>query len=295
MDRLQIKIPAKVNLGLDVVRKREDNYHDIKTLMHSINIYDCMSFEKTERIVITCNNPEVPTDERNIVYRCIEKMMSLYGCTPVSVHIEKTIPVAAGLGGGSANGAAALIAMNQMFELGLTDEELCDVGAGIGADIPFMIMAGASVCEGIGDIMRPVFPYLSCYVVLVKPSFGVSTGFAYNRIDTAADLERPDFAELMHGLLNMDREQLSKNLINVFEPFVFEKYPEIAKIKEKFMKLGCIATQMSGSGPSVFALYDNLGDAQKAFTEMSAEYPHVFLTNFVENEDNEAVTVKELR
>lgn len=295
MDRLQIKIPAKVNLGLDVVRKREDNYHDIKTLMHSINIYDCMSFEKTESIVITCNNPEVPTDERNIVYRCIEKMMSLYGCTPVSVHIEKTIPVAAGLGGGSANGAAALIAMNQMFELGLTDEELCDVGAGIGADIPFMIMAGASVCEGIGDIMRPVFPYLSCYVVLVKPSFGVSTGFAYNRIDTAADLERPDFAELMHGLLNMDREQLSKNLINVFEPFVFEKYPEIAKIKEKFMKLGCIATQMSGSGPSVFALYDNLGDAQKAFTEMSAEYPHVFLTNFVENEDNEAVTVKELR
>ena len=295
MDRLQIKIPAKVNLGLDVVRKREDNYHDIKTLMHSINIYDCMSFEKTERIVITCNNPEVPTDERNIVYRCIEKMMSLYGCTPVSVHIEKTIPVAAGLGGGSANGAAALIAMNQMFELGLTDEELCDVGAGIGADIPFMIMAGASVCEGIGDIMRPVFPYLSCYVVLVKPSFGVSTGFAYNRIDTAADLERPDFAELMHGLLNMDREQLNKNLINVFEPFVFEKYPEIAKIKEKFMKLGCIATQMSGSGPSVFALYDNLGDAQKAFTEMSAEYPHVFLTNFVENEDNEAVTVKELR
>lgn len=295
MDRLQIKIPAKVNLGLDVVRKREDNYHDIKTLMHSINIYDCMSFEKSKSIQITCNNPEVPTDERNIVYKCIRKMCDLYGCTPVSVHIEKTIPVCAGLGGGSANGAATLIAMNAMFELDLSKEELCEVGASIGADIPFMIMCGASVCEGIGEIMRPIFPYLSCYVVLCKPDFGVSTGFAYGRIDTAKDLERPDFTRMMHGLLNMDRKMLKDSMINVFEPFVFEKYPEIKKIKERFIELGCTGTQMSGSGPSVFALYDNLADAQHAFTEMSKDYPHVFLTNFVENEDDMAVQIKELR
>ena len=233
MNKIQIKIPAKVNLGLDIVGKREDNYHNIKTVMHSINIYDYLTFEKSDKIVITCNNTEVPKDESNIVYKCIKEISKLNKENKLlSVHIEKKIPVCAGLGGGSANGAAALIAYNKIYELNLSRDELCSIGEKIGADIPFLIHSGAGMCEGIGEKIRPIYPYIPCYVVLCKPDFGVSTKFAYDLIDNATDLIRPDFTALMTGLLEADKKKLEKGLINVFEPFVLEKYPEIKYIKD---------------------------------------------------------------
>ncbi|MGN8912968.1 4-(cytidine 5'-diphospho)-2-C-methyl-D-erythritol kinase [Anaerofustis butyriciformans] len=294
MNKIQIKIPAKVNLGLDIVGKREDNYHNIKTVMHSINIYDYLTFEKSDKIVITCNNTEVPKDESNIVYKCIKEISKLNKENKLlSVHIEKKIPVCAGLGGGSANGAAALIAYNKIYELNLSRDELCSIGEKIGADIPFLIHSGAGMCEGIGEKIRPIYPYIPCYVVLCKPDFGVSTKFAYDLIDNATDLIRPDFTALMTGLLEADKKRLEKGLINVFEPFVLEKYPEIKYIKDKFKKLDAIGVQMSGSGPSVFALYDSLSKAQRAYEEFIKEYDTVFLTNFTESEN--ALLTYELR
>lgn len=290
MDKLQIKIPAKVNLGLDVVGKRKDNYHDIKTVMHSINIYDYLTFEKSEKIVITCNNDEVPRDENNIVYKCIKEISTLKSDRDLlSVHIEKRIPVCAGLGGGSANGAAALIAYNKIYNLDLSKDQLCEIGRKIGADIPFLIHSGAGMCEGIGEKIRPIYPYIPSYIVLCKPDFGVSTKFAYDLIDNATDLKRPDFTALMNGLLNSDRKKLKKGLINVFEPFVVEKYPEIRYIKDKFEKLDAVGVQMSGSGPSIFALFDSLEKAQYAYEEFFKEYNTVFLTNFTES-DNSLLT-----
>lgn len=287
MDKIQIKIPAKVNLGLDIVRKREDNYHDIKTVMHSINIYDYLTFEKSDNISITCNHNEVPRDENNIVYKCIKTISELTNNNHklLSVHIEKRIPVCAGLGGGSANGAAALIAYNKIYELNLTKEDLCKIGSGIGADIPFLIHSGAGLCEGIGEKIRPIYPYIPCYIVLCKPDFGVSTKFAYELIDNAKELLRPDFTSLMSGLLEADKKKLKKGLVNVFEPFVLEKYPEVKYIKDKFEKLDAIGVQMSGSGPSVFALYDSLSKAQYAYEAFCKEYDTVFLTNFTESEN----------
>jgi len=294
MNKLQIKIPAKINLGLDIVGKREDNYHDIKTVMHSINIYDYLTFEKSEKIVITCNNDEVPRDENNIVHKCIKEISKLNNPNDLlAVHIEKRIPVCAGLGGGSANGAAALIAYNTIYELGLSKDELCKIGGKIGADIPFLIHCGAGVCEGIGEKIRHIYPYIPSYIVLCKPDFGVSTKFAYDLIDSATNLKRPNFTALMDGLLNIDKKKLKKGLINVFEPFVLEKYPEIKYIKDKFEKLDAIGVQMSGSGPSVFGLFDSLEKAQNAYEEFFKEYDTVFLTNFTESEN--ALLTYELR
>lgn len=294
MDKLQIKIAAKVNLGLDIVSKRDDNYHNIKTVMHSINIYDYLTFEKANKIEITCNHKEVPTDERNIVYKCIKAMSNYTDSNNLlRVHIEKRIPVCAGLGGGSSNGAAAILAYNELYKLNFSKEKLCKIGKEIGADIPFLIHSGAGICEGIGEIIRPIYPYIPCYMVLSKPNFGVSTSFAYDLIDNGTDIKRPDFSALMHGLLTSDEEDLKKGLVNVFEPFVISEYPEVGNIIDSFNNHNPIGVQMSGSGPSVFALFKNLEDAQKAYADLVKKYESTYLTNFLEEED--AIQIISLR
>lgn len=280
--KLLVKIAAKVNLGLDILNRREDNYHDIRTVMHSINIFDYLIFEKADKITITCDNPLVPLDNTNIVHKCIEEISKYAGLENgfLNVHIEKKIPVCAGLGGGSSNGAAALIAYNELYELGLSKNQLAEIGKNVGADIPFLIHSGIAFCEGIGDEIIPLKPDIPLYLVLCKPDFGVSTKFAYDTIDLCGAKKHPDFEDLMYGLINSDSKTLKNGLINVFEPYIKDEYPEVKNIINKFNELNALGVQMSGSGPSVFGLYPTLADAQKAFMSLSKDYSDVYLTSF---------------
>ncbi len=288
MNSIKMKVCAKVNLGLDILDKRVDGYHNIETVMHSINMCDTIVFKKSDSIKIKCNNPVVPTGDTNIVYRCIEQI-SKYTNNPdklLDVEIEKKIPVSAGLGGGSCNGAAALIAYNIIYDLGLSKKELCKIGVKIGADIPFLVYGGAAFCSGIGEVIRNIYPLIDCYMVLCKPEFGVSTKEAYDMVDSSGVKEKPNFNKLIHGILNNDKEDLEEGLINVFEPYVCEKYPQIISIKESLSKFKPIGVQMSGSGPSVFALYDNIENANNAFAHLKNIHKDVFVTNFMREEES---------
>lgn len=286
MDDLSIKIAAKVNLGLDVLSKREDNYHNIQTIMHSINIHDKLTFKKSDKIKITCKNSQVPQNEDNIVYKCIKKIAKKTNNREklLEVDIEKFIPVSAGLGGGSANGAASLIAYNEIYDLHLSKNELCDIAAEVGADIPFLIHSGCAFCEGIGEKISKLYPIIGMSMVLCKPDFGVSTAYAYDLIDKHGIEKKPDFEKIMHGLLSEDKNALTDGLINVFEPYVFEKYPKVKEIKDKFIKLNAIGVQMSGSGPSVFALFHDKDDAINAYNEMKKEHTQVYITKLIDED-----------
>lgn len=292
MDEISVKIAAKVNLGLDILEKRKDNYHNIQTIMHSIDIHDKLVFKKSNKLKITCNNEDVPMGKENIVYQCVKKISNIMGNEDklLDVKIDKFIPISAGLGGGSANGAATLIAYNKLYNLGLTKDELCDIATEIGADIPFLIHSGCAFCEGIGEKIKKLYPIIDMNMVLCKPDFGVSTAEAYNLIDKYGVREKPDFDDLLHGLLEKDKEKLNKGLINVFEPYVLKKYPKIKEIKDKFISYNAKGVQMSGSGPSVFALFTNKDDAIKAYEEMKKEHSQVYITKLID--DKEALEIE---
>lgn len=292
MDEISVKIAAKVNLGLDILKKRKDNYHNIQTIMHSIDIHDKLVFKKSHKLNITSNNKDVPLGEDNIVYQCIKKIAKVSGNENnlLDVTIDKFIPISAGLGGGSANGAATLIAYNELYNLGLTKDELCDIATKVGADIPFLIHSGCAFCEGIGEKIRKLYPIIDMNMVLCKPDFGVSTAKAYDLIDRYGVKEKPDFDILLHGLLEKDKEKLNKGLINVFEPYVLKKYPKIKEIKDKFISYNTKGVQMSGSGPSVFALFTSKDDAKKAYNEMKKEYSQVYITKLID--EKKALEIK---
>lgn len=282
MDLFKIRSAAKINLGLDVLDKKEDGYHNIKTIMHSINIFDCLSFSKSDKIIISCENSLVPCDETNLVYRCIKEISKKSGNEDklLKANIIKTIPVAAGLGGGSADGAAALVAYNKIYNLNLDEEELIEIAKNVGADIPFLIKGGCAICEGIGEKMRVLNPHYSYFIVLCKPNFGISTKEAYDAVDKYSVLQRPDFQALMEGLNEADPIKLKKGLINVFEPYLFKKYPVLGQIKDDISSFAPLGVQMSGSGPSIFGIFSDKNDAKRAYENLSKKYKETYVSTF---------------
>lgn len=282
MDSVNIKVAAKINLGLDVLGKNPNGYHNIKTVMHSINIFDDLTFEKSNKINITCDNPYVPCNENNLVYKCIKAIAKESGNLDklLNVNIQKNIPVAAGLGGGSSNGAAALVAYNQIYELNYSTDKLKEIAKELGADIPFLIDGGVALCEGIGEKMRVLYPQYSYYIVLCKPKFGISTKEAYEMIDKYGVSKRPDFTRLMHGLLTGNKDDLSAGLINVFEDQLFKKYPVLHNIKEDIYKFSPLGAQMSGSGPSIFGIFSDEESAQNAFKYLNEKYKETYFSSF---------------
>ena len=254
---------AKINLYLDVTGKRSDGYHEIESIMQQVSLHDTVSITKndytgTNHITVTCTDDSVPTDSRNIVWKCAVKFFETFGITEynLSIHIVKRIPSAAGLAGGSSDGAAVLKLLNQAYEVNASCEELCAVGAKVGADIPFCIVGKTCICRGIGEELSPVeMPLLPFGVLIAFPGNGVSTPEAYRRLDeTPAPNEMHTISDI---LLPMRSGCTPLNLYNAFERAILPIHEKAMYLRNRFYELGAPVSLMSGSGPTVFALYED--------------------------------------
>ena len=277
------KAYAKVNITLDVVGKREDGYHLLKMIMQNIDIYDVITIEKIESgIEITCNKPYVPTDERNLAYKAAKLFKDTFNITSgVSINIKKNIPVAAGLAGGSTDCAAVLKIMNKLFQVNADNEKLMELGVKLGADVPYCINGGTALCEGIGEILTPLKPFKNHIIVLVKPPFCVSTKDVYKNFDLGRVKNHPETHKVITYMNEDNLYEVAKNMKNLLENVTLKKHKVISSIKSEMESLGAIKAMMSGSGPTVFAFFDDMMKAQRCYDEMKKKYNDTFITRTV--------------
>ncbi|MDQ0148837.1 4-(cytidine 5'-diphospho)-2-C-methyl-D-erythritol kinase [Eubacterium multiforme] len=280
---MNIKAYAKVNIALDIVGKREDGYHLLRMIMQAIDLYDEITIEKISKgIKINCNKPYVPTDERNLAYKAAKLFMDKFNIkSGVSITIKKNIPVSAGLAGGSTDCAAVLKLMNKIFKTNLSDEELMELGVKLGADVPYCIVSGTAICEGIGEKITKIKPFKDKILVLVKPPFGVSTKAVYQEFDLTKVVFHPNVDELTKNIKNDNLEYVAKNMKNLLENVTLSKYKEIISIKQSMIECGAMGSMMSGSGPTVFAFFDDMVKAQKCYDTMKKRYKDVFITRTI--------------
>ena len=280
---MKIKAYGKVNISLDVVGKREDGYHLLSMIMQNIDLYDEIEVEKQEcGIILECNKSYVPVDNRNLAYKAAEIFKERYDIVDgVKINIEKNIPVSAGLAGGSTDAAAVLKVMNKLFNVNATEAELMELGLRLGADIPYCIHGGTALCEGIGEIITPIKPFRDKIVVLVKPAFGVSTKEVYKNFNLEKVKQHPKTAEIINAIENDDLNFVASNMKNLLENVTLRKHKILIKIKEEMNACGAINSMMSGSGPTVFAFFDDMLKAQKCFEKMKKKYSDVFITRTI--------------
>lgn len=280
---MKIKAYGKVNISLDVVGKREDGYHLLSMIMQNIDLYDEIEVGKQEcGIILECNKSYVPVDNRNLAYKAAEIFKERYDIVDgVKINIEKNIPVSAGLAGGSTDAAAVLKVMNKLFNVNATEEELMELGLKLGADIPYCIHGGTALCEGIGEIITPIKPFRDKIVVLVKPAFGVSTKEVYKNFNLEKVKQHPKTAEIINAIENDDLNFVASNMKNLLENVTLRKHKILIKIKEEMNACGAINSMMSGSGPTVFAFFDDMLKAQRCFEKMKKKYSDVFITRTI--------------
>ena len=280
---MKIKAYGKVNISLDVVGKREDGYHLLSMIMQNIDLYDEIEVEKQECVIILeCNKSYVPVDNRNLAYKAAEIFKERYDIVDgVKINIEKNIPVSAGLAGGSTDAAAVLKVMNKLFNVNATEEELMELSLKLGADIPYCIHGGTALCEGIGEIITPIKPFRDKIVVLVKPAFGVSTKEVYKNFNLEKVRQHPKTAEIINAIENDNLNFVASNMRNLLENVTLRKHKILIKIKEEMNACGAINSMMSGSGPTVFAFFDDMLKAQKCFEKMKKKYSDVFITRTI--------------
>lgn len=280
---MKIKAYGKVNISLDVVGKREDGYHLLSMIMQNIDLYDEIEVEKQEcGIILECNKSYVPVDNRNLAYKAAEIFKERYDIVDgVKINIEKNIPVSAGLAGGSTDAAAVLKVMNKLFNVNATEEELMELGLKLGADIPYCIHGGTALCEGIGEIITPIKPFRDKIVVLVKPAFGVSTKEVYKNFNLEKVKQHPKTVEIINAIENDDLNFVASNMKNLLENVTLRKHKILIKIKEEMNACGAINSMMSGSGPTVFAFFDDMLKAQRCFEKMKKKYSDVFITRTI--------------
>ena len=280
---MKIKAYGKVNISLDVVGKREDGYHLLSMIMQNIDLYDEIEVEKQEcGIILECNKSYVPVDNRNLAYKAAEIFKERYDIVDgVKINIEKNIPVSAGLAGGSTDAAAVLKVMNKLFNVNASEEELMELGLKLGADIPYCIHGGTALCEGIGEIITPIKPFRDKIVVLVKPAFGVSTKEVYKNFNLEKVKQHPKTAEIINAIENDDLNFVASNMKNLLENVTLRKHKILIKIKEEMNACGAINSMMSGSGPTVFAFFDDMLKAQRCFEKMKKKYSDVFITRTI--------------
>ena len=267
MKELNLRAYAKVNLGLDVVRRREDGYHEVSMVMQTVKLYDRLQMKKIEedKIVLTTSLKFLPVDENNLVYKAIQMLKEEFAITRgVEVYLDKHIPVAAGMAGGSTDCAAALFGMNRLFKLGLSQQELMDRGVKLGADVPYCIMRGTALSEGIGEVLTPLPPMPHCYILVAKPPISVSTKYVYEHLDLPNLDHHPDIAGMVEGLMKGDLKMVTDRMENVLETVTETEYPEITKIKQMMLDHGAVNSLMSGSGPTVFGIFTDKATADQA-------------------------------
>ena len=267
MDKLDLKALGKINLGLDVLGRRENGYHDVRMVMQTVYLYDQIRLEKKRDpgVSIFTNLYYLPVNENNLAYQAAELLREEFGIKDgVKITLDKHIPVAAGMAGGSADAATVLFGMNRMFALGLTQQELMERGVKLGADVPYCIMRGTVLAEGIGEELTPLSPMPRCYVLIAKPPVSVSTKLVYEKLDSHEIAQHPDIDGIIEGLKKQDLSLTASCMGNVLEKVTIEEYPVIEEINEVMKREGALNAMMSGSGPTVFGLYDDKRKARNA-------------------------------
>ncbi|MCC8160039.1 MAG: 4-(cytidine 5'-diphospho)-2-C-methyl-D-erythritol kinase [Oscillospiraceae bacterium] len=271
---------AKINLTLDVLSRRENGYHDIKMIMQTVSLFDLIIIDKAAGgISISTNLRYLPCNDKNIAYKAADAFFKETGIRGgIKIMIHKNIPVSAGLAGGSGNCAATLAAMNMLYNRPLSDERLMSLGASLGADVPYCFNGGTQIAEGIGEILSILPPMPNAYILLVKPPINVSTGAIYEEIDNAPIAARPDADAMIAALKGGNIYSVADNLCNVMEAVTEKRYPIIAGIKQKMIMNGALNAVMSGSGPTVFGIFDDFDKAKKSADSFSLQFKDVFLT-----------------
>lgn len=282
MNQITLRANAKINLFLNVLDKRPDGYHNIETIYQSISLHDTITLRKLGHgeIKLQCNIPDLPTDERNIVHKAVKLMVAEtntnYG---VDIQIIKRIPIGAGLAGGSADAGATLVGLNELWDIGFSQEKLLELGEKLGADVPFCIVGGTCLGKGKGEKITKLNSLPSLPVVIANPGFQVSTAWAYENIDNLGLTETTKNANILIDKINQkDLSNISDSLFNIFEIVVFQKYPILSELKDCLSKNGVLGSLMTGSGPTVFALVKDVSTATNLCKEASKLVEYCIVT-----------------
>lgn len=280
----QIKAYAKINLGLDVIGKLPNGYHEVKMVMQTVGIYDELTLEKIESgIVVTADSEELPADENNLIYKAAKLMKEKYHIREgIRIHLQKNIPIAAGMAGGSTDAAAAMKGMNRLFGLDISLEELMEAGVAIGADVPYCVMGGTALAEGIGEKLTPLELAPDCYVLVAKPDINVSTKYVYERLDAERIEKHPDIDGMVEAINAGSLQGILDRMGNVLETVTVPAYPVIDVLKRRMKELGAVNSLMSGSGPTVFGIFLEEQAAQTAAEQLEKEQlaKQIFVTTF---------------
>lgn len=270
VDSIVIKAMAKVNLGLDVLRRRENGYHDVKMVMQTVNLYDTLTLSKIdEGIVITTNTGELPLNEDNLIYKAAKLLLEYVDKKAgVSIHLDKQIPIAAGMAGGSTDAASTLVGINELYNLNLIKEELAEVGVKIGADVPYCIYGGTYLSEGIGEVLTKLPDAPDCYVVIAKPGIGVSTKYVYENLHIETVEKHPDIDGMIDAIKTGSLDGVTEKMENVLETVTIKRYPEIETMKKCLLENGAENALMSGSGPTVFGIFKEEKIAKQALSKL---------------------------
>jgi len=289
MDKIELKAYGKINIGLDVIRKREDGYHDLDMIMQTVGVYDDVIIlredgTQTYEIEVSTDADILPNDKGNLAFMAAKVLMEAYDIkSKVKIHINKRIPIAGGMAGGSADCAAVLRGVNQLFQLGLTDEQLQEYGVKLGADVPYCIVGGTKRAQGIGEILTDLPTPPKCYVIIAKPDAFVSTKFVYSHIRPAQIENHPDIDGIIESIKAGDLYGMCEKIANVMEDVTIPEYPIIQKVKDILKSNGAVNALMSGSGPTVFGIYDDEEKAKQSMDVLSGKefVSQLYLTKFI--------------
>lgn len=283
---MKLKARAKINLSIDIVGKRPDGYHEVNMIMQSIKLYDTIFIEPLiSGVEVVSDNPKIPSGAGNIVYKAAKLIINKYDIkSGVKITIQKRIPIAAGLGGGSSDAAAVLRGINEMFSLNIPQQELMDLGKEIGADVPFCIKGGTALAGGIGEKLTALTEFNNVPIVIVKPNIRVSTPWVYKNLDLEKVTNRPDTELLLKAIRDRRVDVVSHNLSNVLEVVTAERYRVIKKIKKILIENGANGSLMSGSGPSVFGVFLDKDKANSAYKKIKKGKWDCFLTETIGKE-----------
>ena len=276
---MKINAYAKINLMLDVIKKRDDGFHDVKMIMQTLELCDIITAEKTENgIYLDGSDKTLQYNESNLAYRAVVLFFEKSGVSGgAKIHIEKNIPICAGMAGGSSDAAAVLIALNELYAYPLTEDVLIKESALLGSDVPYCIMKGTALAEGRGEILTKIADFHADNILIVKPDIGISTPWAYKSLKLN-EINHPDVDKAIIYIEENDNKNLYCAFENVFETVVFNEHPEVKNIKDKMYELNADAALMSGSGPTVFAIFENEFFAKNAYDYFKKKYNDVFLT-----------------
>ena len=283
MDSIRLNAMAKINLGLDVTGKRPDGYHELRMVMQMINLYDKIEIIKLEtpEIIVETNLSFLPVNENNIVYKAAQLLMNKFHLTQgVRIVLEKHIPVAAGMAGGSSDAATVLYGMNKLFLLGMTKNQMMEEGVKLGADVPYCVLRTTALSEGIGEILTTLPPMPKCHIVIAKPCISVSTKAVFGKLRVNEIEKHPDIDGIVKAIKAGSLTDIASRLGNTLEEVTIKDYPVIAQIKEDMIAQGALGALMSGSGPTVFGIFDDEKKAKNAYTVLKAgtQARQVFLT-----------------